>query len=288
MKPNNPDFKVINPASISEIVEALDSDDKTLPLAGGTDLMVSIRYDNLSPCTLVNLGACDEICGGPEFKDDGTLSIKAMTTIRDVRYNENIQEKYPLLHKACKLLSVIPIQSRATWAGNIANASPCANGTAGLMVYDASLQLTGPDGTRKVRLDNFYQDYKKTEQNENEFISSITVPAPSPGWRGYYRDVGARKYQSISKTLLAGRIKIGKNSKIEDVRIVCGSVAPYTLRAVNTEETLRGEVLNENTIDNAAKALQDEIAPIDDIRSNRKYRRRVTENMLREFLIKNL
>ncbi|MFP4687505.1 MAG: FAD binding domain-containing protein [bacterium] len=288
MKPNSPDFKVINPASTTEVVEAFASDEKTVPLAGGTDLMVSIRYGNLSPCTLVNLAACEELCGGPKWEDDGTLVIKAMTTISDLRYNKRVKEKYPLLHQACRLLSVIPIQSRATWAGNITNASPCANGTAGLMVYDARLELMGPSGIREVALDSFYRDYKKTEQADDEFISAIKVPPATPGWRGYYRDVGAREYQAISKTLLTGRIKLNKTGKVEAARIVCGSVAPYTLRAVKTEKTLCGEKLSDSLIDKAASVLQDEIAPIDDIRSNRKYRRRVTENMLREFLEDNL
>ena len=287
MKPHNPDYKVINPQSPEQAAEALASEGKVLPLAGGTDLFVSIRYGNLSPCTLVNLAACDELVGPAEW-EDGDLILKAMTTFKDVRYDENIEQKFPLLNKACRMLSVIPIQSRATWAGNVANASPCANGAAALMAYDAELILLGPDGERTVKIDQFFHDYKKIEMRDNEFIYKIRIPAIKPGWKNYYRDVGARAYQSISKTLLAGRIKINADQKIEDVRIACGSVAPYTLRCVDTEAALREEKLDEKAIESAVEALQGEIAPIDDIRSNQQYRRRVTENMLREFLTSNL
>jgi carbon-monoxide dehydrogenase medium subunit len=96
--------------------------------------------------------------------------------------------------------------------------------------------------------------------------------------------VGARRFQAISKTLLAGRILFGQDQIVEDIRMVFASVAPYTLRAVQTESVIRGRHLTPERIDEAAKAIQDEIRPIDDIRSTESYRRRVTSNLIRAFL----
>ncbi len=283
MKPHSADFKVVNPRTVKDIVQILDTEENALPLAGGTDLYVSLRQDQLDPCVFVNLDACEELSGKPELKED-KLVLDALTTFKDVRYDKKIEEKYPLLTKGAELVSTLGIQSRATWAGNIANASPCANGTAGLMAYDAELELAGPDGSRRVQLDKFYSDYKEMDMASNEFIHKIHIPRPGPGWSGYYRDVGSRNYQAVSKTLLVGRRRTGENNRVEDVRIICGSVAPYTLRAENTEESLRGKILAPDLITDALETLKEEIAPIDDIRSNRKYRRQVTLNMLKEFL----
>ena len=283
MKPHADDFKVVNPETVEDIVQVLNSEENALPLAGGTDLYVSLRQDQLDPCVFINLDACKELKGEPELNED-KLVFDALTTFKDVRYNEEIEQKYPLLTKASELVSTLGIQSRATWAGNVANASPCANGTAGLMAYDAELELTGPSGSRRVRLDEFYSGYKDLEMKEKEFIHKIHVPRPGPGWSNYYRDVGARNYQAISKTLLAGRIRCGEDNRVEDVRIICGSVAPHTIRANRTEEVLRGKILAPDLITDAVETLKGEIAPIDDIRSNSKYRRQVTLNLLKEFL----
>jgi len=109
---------------------------------------------------------------------------------------------------------------------------------------------------------------------------------PSPGWSDYYRKTGARRFQAISKTVLAGRIFLNEDGIVEDVRIVLGSVAPYTLRAIHTENVIRGRRLTAEVIRESAAAVQDEIRPIDDIRSTEAYRRRVTSNLVVDFLSK--
>ncbi|MGM0381170.1 MAG: FAD binding domain-containing protein, partial [bacterium] len=127
MKPHSENFKVVNPRTIEEIVDVLNSSENALPLAGGTDLYVSLRNDQFDSAVFINLKACEELDGKPVFKDD-ELVFDALTTFKQVRYDENIEQKFPLLIRAAELVSTLGIQSRATWAGNIANASPCGNG----------------------------------------------------------------------------------------------------------------------------------------------------------------
>ena len=122
------------------------------------------------------------------------------------------------------------------------------------------------------------------DRRTDEIITSIHLPLPKAGWADYYRKVGTRRFQAISKTLLAGRILRGPGGSVEDIRLVFASVAPYTLRAVRTEAIIRGRQLTPAVVDEAVKAIQDEIRPIDDIRSTEAYRRRVTSNLLRDFL----
>ena len=133
-------------------------------------------------------------------------------------------------------------------------------------------------------LSRFYRSYKQMDRRGNELISAIHIPVPRPGWREYFRKVGTRRFQAISKTLLAGRVFLGADQTVEDIRMVLASVAPYTLRAVQTENVIRGRQLTPELIEEVALAIQDEIRPIDDIRSTEAYRRRVTSNLLREFL----
>jgi xanthine dehydrogenase iron-sulfur cluster and FAD-binding subunit A len=96
--------------------------------------------------------------------------------------------------------------------------------------------------------------------------------------------VGTRRFQAISTTLLAGRILLGADRRVKDARIVLASVAPCTLRAIRTEGVVLGRELTRDVLEEAARAIQDVIRPIDDIRSTEAYRRRVTANLVREFL----
>src|SRR5262249_26664677 len=108
------------------------------------------------------------------------------------------------------------------------------------------------------------------------------------GWIEYYRKVGARRFQAISKTLLAARILLGPDQIVSDIRMVFASVAPYTLRAVQTENLIRGRQLSPGLITEGSKRIPDEIHPIDDIRSSEAYRRRVTSNLVVDFLTRSL
>jgi CO/xanthine dehydrogenase FAD-binding subunit len=131
----------------------------------------------------------------------------------------------------------------------------------------------------------FHVGYKLMDLRPGEIIARIVLPprSGSHAWRSYYRKVGTRRAQAISKVCLAGLIRVEANA-IQDVRIAFGSVAPTVIRALASEEALRGQPLDADTIAAAERTLLTEIAPIDDIRSTARYRARVAANLLREFL----
>ena len=183
--------------------------------------------------------------------------------------------------------------------GNIANASPAADTPPALLVYDAELELVSASGTRRLPYGSFHRGYKKMDLAPGELIARIHLPSrhlppeggspesPEGGrdgtWRDYYRKVGTRRAQAISKVCFAGSILL-EGDTLKDVRIALGSVAPTVVRATLTEDLLRGKALDAASITIAEKALASEIAPIDDIRSTARYRGRVAGNLLREFL----
>ena len=190
-----------------------------------------------------------------------------------------------MLAAAAREVGGLAVQSRGTWVGNVANASPAADGVPALMAYDAELEIRSSSGRRRVPLAGFYRGYKKMDLAAGELITAIHLPKREPGFREYYRKVGARRFQAISKTLLAGRVRLTADRRIDDVRLAFASVAPFSLRAVETEDVLRGQHLTPELVEEASWALQDEIQPIEDIRSTEKYRRTVTSNLLRDFLL---
>ena len=276
-----PDFSVYSPKTLKEALEARGAEPMT-PLAGGTDLMVYLHAGVMKPTTFLNLDRVAELAGPPRV--NGALDLPALATYRDVRADARVAKTWPMLPRAAREVGVLAIQSRGTWVGNVVNASPAADGVPALAAYDAEVLIASSGGTRRVALADFYRGYKKMDLASNELVTGLHVPAPPSGRIEYYRKIGARRLQAISKTLLAGWLKKAKDGTIEDLRIVLGAVAPHTLRARRTEAALRGKPLTKEAIDAASKILQAEIAPIDDIRSNETYRRAVTENLLRDFL----
>ncbi len=281
------DFEVITPRTLDAALDVLASTTGVRPLAGGTDLMVQLEAGALKPCTFLNVEGIRDLRPPLEWKGDGA-TLPALTTYRDVR-NSSIARRYPLLPLAAREVGALAIQSRGTWVGNVVNASPAADGVPALMAYDAVLEIRSKSGTRRVPLSGFYHGYKQMDLRPDELITAIHLPEPQQGFVDYFRKVGTRRFQAISKTLLAGRIRLdgdhrSDDHRVDDVRLVFASVAPFTLRAVKTEQLLRGNTLTNDLIDEACRSIQDEIRPIDDIRSTETYRRKVTSNLLREFL----
>ena len=128
----------------------------------------------------------------------------------------------------------------------------------------------------------FWSGYKQLDLRADELIRRIRLPREKTGWKQYYRKVGTRRAQAISKVCFAGAARVDAG-RVADLRIALGSVAPTVLRASETEKTLRGEHLSPAILRHAQEVLAREIVPIDDMRSTVRYRRRVAENLLGEF-----
>lgn len=280
-----PDYGVFTPKSLDEALEAFAEQPTMRPLAGGTDIMVYFEGGGLPPCDFLNLQKVQELRRPVEV--NGSLHISALTTYNHIRRHQLASEQFPMLATAAREVGVLGIQSRGTWVGNVANASPAADGVPALMAYDAELEIKSKSGERKAELSRFYTGYKQMDLKPGELITGLRIPELPKNRKEYYRKVGTRRFQAITKTLLAAWMTLD-GARVNDVRLVFASVAPYTLRARKTEEIIRTKELTPELINEAAKAIQDEINPIDDVRSNQNYRRTVTANLLKEFLGQNL
>jgi CO/xanthine dehydrogenase FAD-binding subunit len=277
-------YQLVTPASLQEALDDLSQHPAARPFAGGTDLMVLLEAGHLPPGRYVSLQKCRELLGIDEGNGpDAGVSIGALTTYTEIRNSSRLAARYGMLALAAGETGGLATQNRGTIGGNIANASPAADTPPALLVYDASLDLVSRAGTRRVPYAAFHTGYKKMDLAPGEIVARIHLPPRAPGFRDYYRKVGTRRAQAISKVCVAGAVLM-KGDEVSDVRIALGSVAPTPLRATRTEAALRGKRLDDRTISAATDVLISEIAPIDDVRSTARYRSRVAANLLREFL----
>jgi CO/xanthine dehydrogenase FAD-binding subunit len=243
--------------------------------------MVLLEAGRLEHRQFFSLQHLKELRGIEE--SDGAVRLGALTTYTDVRRSELLSRLFPMLGQAARETGGIAIQNRGTVGGNIANASPAADTPPALLVYDAEVELVSAEGTRRVPYSDFHTGYKQTVMREDELIAGVRLLKPREGARHFYRKVGTRRAQAISKVCFAALAET-EGETLKEVRIALGSVAPVVLRCRRTEEVLRARRLDEELLNEGLSELGREIAPIDDVRSTARYRMRVAQNLLREFL----
>ena len=211
------------------------------------------------------------------------VTLGALATYTDLLSSDVIGREFPLVASAARETGAVAIQNRGTVAGNIANASPAADSPPALLAYDAQLELVSKRGSRRLPYDRFHTGYKKMDLAPDELIRAIHLPRRSGSRRHFYRKVGTRRAQAISKVCLAGVIEIEQGA-IASARLALGSVAPIVVRARHAEAAITGKPLDGETVKAARTAVSSDISPIDDIRSTARYRSTVAGNLLEELL----
>src|SRR5262249_29793139 len=164
------------------------------------------------------------------------------------------------------------IQNRGTLGGNVINASPAGDTLPVLAAAEAVLVLESAAGVRRVPFGAFYTGYRQSVRRADELLVAVEIPEV-PG-RQWFRKVGTRAAQAISKVVMAA-------VRAATPRIALGSVAPTVVRLPRTEAAHASG----GTLADARRALEGEIRPIDDVRSTADYRRRVAGNLLEQFWI---
>jgi CO/xanthine dehydrogenase FAD-binding subunit len=273
------------PRDLETALRLLAADRGTRPFAGGTDLMVLLESGNLPPGRYVNIWGLGELRGIAASTDH--VSLGALTTYTDVLSDPVLQSEFPLLCSAARQTGGVATQNRGTLGGNIANASPAADSPPALLVYDAELELRSIRGVRRVPYARFHTGYKTMDLVAGEIISRIVLPRRQSAWRQTYRKVGTRSAQAISKVCLAAAIDLDGN-RVRDVRVAFGSVAPTVVRCTHVEAAVRDRILDGELASTVSAALILDISPMDDLRSTARYRLRVAQNLLIQFLTDTL
>jgi CO/xanthine dehydrogenase FAD-binding subunit len=276
-----PDYEMATPRNLRETLERFACEPGAWkPFAGGTDLMVLLEAGKLQQRRFLSIWKLPELRGIGVTPSHVTMG--ALTTYSEARRQEVLGREFPLLCRAAAETGSLATQNRGTIGGNIANASPAADSPPALLVYDAELELVSRSGTRWVPYHGFWKGYKQIDLRADELIRGIRLAREKSDWRQFYRKVGTRQAQAISKVCFAGAARM-EAGRIADVRIALGSVAPTVLRAMETEKVLRGEKPGPAVVRAAQEILAREITPVDDMRSTARYRLRVAQNLLAEF-----
>jgi xanthine dehydrogenase small subunit len=259
---------LLEPRTVRDALVMLRDDGPLTPLAGCTDLFVGLNFGTLADVRFLDLWRLEALRAIEARRD--TLVIGALATYTDLIRSRLVNRRLPMLAAAAREIGGVQIQNRGTIGGNVANASPAGDTLPVLAAADAVVVLASAAGTRRLLFTEFYAGYRRTVRRDDELIVAFEVPRVDG--RQFFRKVGTRAAQAISKVVLAGVVPASRRGRASGApRIALGSVAPTVVRAV---------LAGGGTIAQAQEALAAEIAPIDDIRSTAEYRRRVAMNLL--------
>jgi len=261
-------FEHLEPRSLRDALRLLNDERPPVPMAGCTDLYVSLKFGTLGGTRFLNLWNLDELRRIRVERD--ILSIGALATFGQLIKSPVVQKRLPSLVAAAREIGAVQIQNRGTLGGNIVNASPAGDALPVLAVAEATLVLRSLGGTRRVPFTAFYTGYRQTVMRPDELLVAVEIP-PVEGTQ-WFRKVGTRAAQAIAKVVMAA-------VRAPRPRVALGSVAPTVVRVPRTEAVLASG----GSIEEAQAALQTEIHPIDDLRSTAAYRRRVSANLLALF-----
>jgi len=281
MRGDVPACAVAVPASLEEALGLLGREPgRWRPLAGGTDLMVPFAAGRLPDTRFLSLQRLDAL-RAVEADEEG-VTIGALATYTQVRLHPLVQRHLPNLVRSALATGAVAIQNRGTLGGNLVNGSPAADTPPSLLAYGARVELTSLRGARWVPYEAFHTGYKQTVMAADELLTRIRVPRPGEGFH-FYRKVGTRAAQAVSKVCLAAFVRVA-DGVVRELRIGLGSVAPVPCRARSAEAAVLGRSLDAAVLETARSALQADIQPIDDIRSTAHYRRTVAGNVLVQML----
>lgn len=256
------------PRTVRDALALLRDDPTLVPLAGCTDLYVAVNFGTLAGSRFLDLWPLEPMRKITTQGD--TLVIGALATFTDVIRSRHVRKWLPMLVDSARQIGGPQIQNRGTIGGNIANASPAGDSLPVLSAANATIVLRSVDAERRIPFGEFYTGYRTTVRKPDELVVAVEVARQNGAQ--WFRKVGTRAAQAISKIVMAG---------VRDAspRIAIGSVAATTVRVPRTEAALASGA----SIDDAVRILDEEITPIDDVRSTAEYRRVVSGNLVRRF-----
>lgn len=235
-------------------------------------MVIAIKEKGLVPRYVVDLKRIPSLSGIRE-NPDGSLTIGALTTMREVETSSLIRKKYPFLVQGAAEVGSIQIRNRATIGGNMANATPSADVAPPLLVLDTKAKISGDAEERVVALEEFFAGPGKTVMKQDEILTELIIPPSPPGLRGEYIKFSPREMMDLAYVGVAVALSLEeKTKKIQHVRIALGAVSPTPMRAKKAEAILSNQVLTEEIAERAGEQASSECKPISDVRSSAEYR----------------
>ncbi len=256
-------------------------------IAGGTDLWLLVSQSYVDFDSFLDLSRVESL--KTIDSSDSELSIGAGASHADLlAFFASGEAACPAIVRILERFGSPQIRNRATIGGNIAGGSPIADWPPLLMALDARLTLTDASGdSRQVAVNEFFEGYRSTVLNGNEYIARIHLPASTdPVYSRLAADkISKREEDDISSVMGAFDIRMTRGL-VDRCRIAFGGVAATPVRLDSLEQSLLAKALSDDEIDQACTSLAGAITPLTDVRASAEYRRAMSASLLNRALLR--
>ena len=266
------------PTSLSEAIRFKSEHADCTIVAGGSDVGVLINKGLRDPKIILNLSGLSDLRS--LTRDDAGIHAGALVSLTEL---ERLSAK--VLPEYAKFLDYFgspPIKNAATIGGNVANGSPIGDSMPALFVLDAEIELAGPDGSRRININDFFTGYRRSVMTPAELITAVHIPLPGDGEIFKLYKVSKRKDLDISAFSAAFRMHV-IDGRIVESKIAFGGVAATIIRLGDVEAFLTDAKFDEPTLRQAGKLTRDAVKPLSDVRGSAEYRSQLVENIFRKF-----
>ena len=246
------DYRYERPATLPTLLELAAQEGAKL-LAGGTDLLLVMREERVSPTLVVDVKAVEELRGIYPTQDG--LFIGAAEPAQAV-VEHPLTQVYQALVEGAGHIGCYEIRQRATIGGNICNGSPSADSLPGLLLYDADVHLVSLQAERVIPLERFLLGPGKVDLRAGEVLKGVLLKTPPEGSKSkYYR-------RSRVKGMDLSGISAGVYCEgLQNFRIALGAAWPTVARARKAEEILNSAPYSGHLLEEAVAAIVNEISP---------------------------
>ena len=265
-----PSFEYLAPKTIPDAVALLQKHgDEAKILAGGHSLIPAMRLRLAEPGYLIDISGI----GGLDYiqEESGQLRIGAMTCEAALEESEIVQRKFPLLLDTAKMIADPSVRNMATVGGNLAHGDPANDHPATMLALRASVIAEGPNGTREIKIDNFFPDFFTTALSEDEILTEIRIPTPPSASGGAYLKI-ERKVGDYAAAAVACQLNIDSSGSIENIGLGLTNVGSTPIRASSAEELLKGKKPDENMLAEAGRLAAADSEPMEDLRGSAEYK----------------
>ena len=272
-----PRFEYLRPKSLGEALELKAKyGGDAMVLAGGTDLLVDVRMRAKKPKYVIDIKGIKEL-SELKYVEGRGLEIGSAVTLSEIERSKVVKEKFHVLWDAVRQLADFSLRTRATLAGNLANASPASDSAPALLVLGAEIELSSTRGTRKLPIKKFFKWVKQTYMEPDEIITKIFVPEPPRDSKGMYLKFTRISVEDLSVVGIAGLAANPKEPEKRIVRLAYASVAPTPVLVEEVEEIFKHDKPVKELIREAVEAVKKKTSPITDVRGTAEYRKHLIE-----------
>jgi xanthine dehydrogenase FAD-binding subunit len=284
------DMKALYEAgSVAEAIELLQEHPQAQIIAGGSDVLVQMREGKRAGAELVSIYGLDEL-RGVTLEADGTIRIGSLTSFSHITKDPIIQKYINVLGEAVDMVGGPQIRNIGTIGGNTCNGVTSADSASTLFAWDAIVELTGPDGVRRISIKDFYIKAGVVDLKPAEIQTAILIPKKSyEGYQGHYIKYAMRNAMDIATTGCSVNVRLSDDKKIiEDVRIAYGVAGPIPMRAPAAEKMGNGKVVSREVIEDFGKAVLEDLHARTSWRATKEFREHLAVELAKRALTESV